>query len=100
VGRGNGELHALVRAMLWIAGEKAVYFDEHDQAGEATRCRLIFSAARGIVRDRLDLLIGLRDRLAGIPSERDPELPATSTVQRLPSRWIKSCSNPTFVPCK
>jgi hypothetical protein len=54
--------------MLWIAGAKAVDFDEHDQAGVAGRCRRIFSAAHGAGRDRLGLLIGLRDRLAGIPS--------------------------------
>jgi len=72
----------------------------HDQAGMAERCRRIFSAARGVGRDRLGLLIGLRDRLAGIPSECDPELSTTSTVQMLPSGWIKRCSNPTFVPCK
>ena len=86
--------------MLWIAGAKTVDFDEHDQAGVARRCRRIFSAACGVGRDRLGLLVGHRDRLAGIPSECDPELSTTSTVQMLPSGWIKRCSNPTFVPCK
>jgi hypothetical protein len=88
VGRGDGKLHALARAMLWIAGAKAVDFDEHDQAGVVRRCRRIFSAARGVGRDRLGLLIGHRDRLAGIPSECDPELSTTSTILMLPSGWI------------
>jgi hypothetical protein len=48
----------------------------------------IFSAARGIGRDCLGLFIGLRDPLAGIPSEYDPEPSTTSTVQMLPSGWI------------
>ena len=93
MGRGDGKLHALARAMLWIAGAKAVDFDEHDQAGVARRCRRIFSAARGVGRDRLGLLIGHRDRLAGIPSECDPELSTTSTIQMLPSGWITRWSN-------
>jgi hypothetical protein len=63
--------------MLWIAGAKAVDFDEHDQAGVAGRCRRIFSAARGAGRDRLGLLIGHHNRLADIPSECDPELSTT-----------------------
>ena len=42
---------------------------------------------------RLGLLIGLRDRLAGISSARDPELSTTSTVKILPSRWINRCIN-------
>src|SRR5580658_5993342 len=89
--------------MLWIAGAKAVDFDEHDQAGVARRCRRIFSAARGVGRDRLGLLITHRDRLAGIPSECDPELSATSTIQMLPSGWITRWSNQGLcnqtIPC-
>jgi hypothetical protein len=89
--------------MLWIAGAKAVDFDEHDQAGVARRCRRIFSAARGVGRDRHGLLIGHRDRLAGIPSECDPELSTTSTIQMLPSGWITSWSNQglcrPIIPC-
>jgi hypothetical protein len=46
--RGDGKLPALARAMLWIAGAKAVDFEEHDQAGVARRCRRRFSAARGV----------------------------------------------------
>jgi hypothetical protein len=46
---------------------------------------------RGVGRDRLGLLIGHRDRLAGIPSECDPELSTTLTIQMLPSGWITSC---------
>jgi hypothetical protein len=93
VGRGDGKLHALARAMLWIAGAKAVDFDEHDQAGVARRCRRIFSATRGAGRDRRGLLIGHRDRLARIPNECDPELSTTSTIQMLPSGWITRWSN-------
>jgi hypothetical protein len=76
------------RDALWIAGAKAVDFEEHDQAGVARRWRRIFSAARGAGRDRLGVLIGPRDRLAGIPSECHPELSTTSTVQMLPSGWF------------
>ena len=86
--------------MLWMAGAKAVDFDEHDQAGVARRCRRIVSAARGVGRDRLGRLIALRDRLAGIPSECDPERSTTSAILMLPSGWIKRCSNPTFALCK
>ena len=93
----------MARAMLWIAGAKAVDFDEHDQAGVARRCRRIFSAARGVGRDRLGLLVGHRDRLAGIPSECDPELSTTSTIQMLPSGWITRWSNQglcrPIIPC-
>ncbi len=67
MGHGDGKLHILARAMLWTAGAKAVDFDEHDQAGAARRHRRIFSAARGVGRDRSGLLIGLRDRLARHP---------------------------------
>jgi hypothetical protein len=69
----------------------------------ARRCRRIFSAARGVGRDRLGLLVGHRDRLAGIPSECDPELSTTSTIQMLPSGWITRWSNPgvykPIIPC-
>jgi hypothetical protein len=86
-----------------IAGAKAVDFDEHDQAGVARRCRRIFSVGRGAGRDHLGLLIGHRDRLAGIPSERDPELATTSTMQMLPSGWITRWSNQglckPIIPC-
>jgi hypothetical protein len=103
VGRGYGKLHALARAMLWIAGAKAVDFDEHDQAGVARRRRRIFSAARGVGRDRLGFLIGHRDRLVGIPSECDPELSTTSTIQMLQSGWITRWSNrglcKRIIPC-
>jgi hypothetical protein len=89
--------------MLWIAGAKAVDFDEHDQAGVARRCRRIFSAARGVGRDRLGLLIGHRDRLAGIRGEFDPELSTTSTIQMLPSgwitRWSKNGLRQHTIPC-
>jgi hypothetical protein len=89
--------------MLWIAGAKAVDFDEHDQAGVARRCLRIFSAARGVGRNRLGLRIGHRDRLAGIPIKCDPELSTTSTIQMLQSGWITRWSNhglcsPT-IPC-
>ena len=74
--------------MLWIAAAKAVDFDEHEQAGVARRCRRIFSAPRGVGRDRRGLLIGLSDRLAGIPSEGDPDLPTILAIQILLSGWI------------
>ena len=80
--------------MLWIAGAKAVDFDEYDQAGMARHCRCIFLAARGVGRDHLCLLIGHRDRrLTGIPSECDPELSTTSTIRMLPSGWITRWRN-------
>jgi hypothetical protein len=85
VGRGEGKLHALAHALLWIAGAKAVDFDEHDQAGVAAHCRRIVSAVRGLGGDRLGLLVGHGDRPAVIPSECDPELSTTSTIQMLPS---------------
>src|SRR5580658_568855 len=85
------------------AEAKAVDFDEHDQAGVARRCRRIVSAARGVGRDHLGLLIGHRDRLAGIPSECDPELSTTSTIQMLPSGWITRWSHHglcrPIIPC-
>jgi hypothetical protein len=44
--------------MLWIAGAKLVDFDEHDQAGVTGR--RVFSAARGLGRNRLGLPVGHR----------------------------------------
>jgi hypothetical protein len=65
--------------------------------------RRIFSAARGAGRDHLGLFIGHRDRLAGIRSECDPDLPTISTSQMLPSGWITRWSNQgrcrEIIPC-
>jgi len=96
VGRGDGNLHALARAMPWIDGAKAIDFDEYDQAGTirlpSRGAAGAFSRPRAVSgHDRPGLLIGLRDRLAGIPSECDPELSTTSTIQMLPSGWITRC---------
>jgi hypothetical protein len=41
----------------------------------------------------LGLLVGLRDRLTGIPSACDPELSTTSIVEMLLSGWINRCIN-------
>jgi hypothetical protein len=74
----EAELGALVVAIT-TAVERAKGYIGHDQPSRA---------ARGVGRDRLGLLIGLRDRLVGDPTECDPELSTTSAIQMLPSGWI------------
>ena len=75
----EAELGALVVAITTTAVERAKGYIGHDQPSRA---------ARGVGRDRLGLLIGLRDRLVGNPTECYPELSTTSTIQMLPSGWI------------
>ena len=82
----TGKLHALARAMLWIAGATAVFSTNTirlaRRAGASSRPRAVLG------RDHLGLLVAHRDRLAGITSQCDPELSITSTIQMLPSGWI------------
>src|SRR5580658_1202208 len=66
---------------------------------------------RGCVRRQMGVakhryrcrLSGHRNRLAGIPSERDPELSTTSAIQMLPSGWITRWTNQGLstqtIPC-